>query len=412
MKVLALLQKHGALVISVGLTVMLVAAITAIIAIGASEKRAVSQQVQQTDKRLITVYDRGAYTSFMSNAKTLSEALKENDVAIDPEDTVEPSLDEELVAPEYRVNVYRARPVTVIDGETRVKIVTPFQTADSIAKDAGIALYREDTAEVSRSTDFTGDGAGLQLTIKRSIPFILDLYGRKSEVRTQGKTVKAMLEEKHIVLGERGRVSVDEDTIITAGMEVRVWREGVQTISVDEAIPFGKEIIQDADRYVNYRAVSSQGKPGVRTINYEVEIKDGVEISRKEIARMDMQAPVNQVEVIGIKSFPGALSKAKGAQQFTDSKGVTHRETYYDLPMGVVMTACGQGGYYTVRPSDGAKVDREGYVIIAANYGNYPRCSIVETSMGPGKVYDTGGFAARHPHGFDLATDWTRADGI
>ena len=31
--------------------------------------------------------------------------------------------------------------------------------------------------------------------------------------------------------------------------------------------------------------------------------------------------------------------------------------------------------------------------------------------MGPGKVYDTGGFAARYPHGFDLATDWTNNDG-
>jgi len=27
------------------------------------------------------------------------------------------------------------------------------------------------------------------------------------------------------------------------------------------------------------------------------------------------------------------------------------------------------------------------------------------------KVYDTGGFAATHPDGFDLATDWSRVDG-
>lgn len=105
-----------------------------------------------------------------------------------------------------------------------------------------------------------------------------------------------------------------------------------------------------------------------------------------------------------------ALTKAKGAQLFTDEKGVAHRETYYDLPMQVVMGACGAAGHYTVR-EDGAKVDKDGYVIVAANYGKYPRCSVVETSMGPGKVYDTGGFAKRHPHGFDLATDWTNGDG-
>jgi hypothetical protein len=114
--------------------------------------------------------------------------------------------------------------------------------------------------------------------------------------------------------------------------------------------------------------------------------------------------------VVGIKNLPGALTKSKGAQMWTDSKGVVHRETYYDLDMGRVMQACGQGGYYEVR-FDGMKVDRDGYVIIAANYGKYPRCSITETSVGPAKVYDTGGFAARYPDGFDLATDWSRADG-
>jgi hypothetical protein len=79
--------------------------------------------------------------------------------------------------------------------------------------------------------------------------------------------------------------------------------------------------------------------------------------------------------------------------------------------MGIVIRTCGAGNTYTIR-SDGAKVDQDGYVLIAANLAAYPRCTVVDTSMGPGKVYDTGGFAARHPYGFDLATDWTNGDGI
>lgn len=108
--------------------------------------------------------------------------------------------------------------------------------------------------------------------------------------------------------------------------------------------------------------------------------------------------------------LPNALTKAKGAQIFIDSSGVAHRETYYDLPMNIVIRACGAGGFYTIR-SDGAKIDQDGYVLVAAGFSAYPRCTVVETSMGPGKVYDTGGFALRHPYGFDLATDWTNYDG-
>ncbi len=407
MNPLAFFQKHKVLMISVG--AILLALVGAVITVVVASNYATTPH--DDSKRLITVYDRGIHTVFLSDAKTLGEALEDNDILIDPEDSIEPSLDEELVAPEYQVNVYRARPVMVIDGPVRVKIVTPYQTADRIAKDAGMSLHAEDGAILSRSSEYASDGAGLQLTIKRSVPIVLDLYGRKTDIRTQGATIQELLDEKGIILGDRGRVSLALNTPITSGLEVRVWREGVQTITIDEPILFGVEQIQDADRLIGYKAISTAGKDGIRSINYAVEIKDGVEISRKEIARIDAQLPTKQVEIIGIKSHPNALTKSKGAQYFTDSKGVSHRETYYDLDMSVVMRSCGQGGNYSVR-FDGAKVDAEGYVIIAANYGNYPKCSVVETSMGPGKVYDTGGFAARHPHGFDLATDWSRADGI
>lgn len=365
---------------------------------------------RSTRGRLMTVYDRGERRTFLTDAPTIQQALTKAGVALDARDTVEPSRDEELVAAEYKVNIYRARPVVVVDGLVRTKIVTPYQTAARIAKDANINLSPEDLATVSQSSDLVGDGAGLQLTIKRAVPFSLDLYGRKTEARTQGTTVEAMLKEKSITLGSKNRISVPLDTKLVSGMSVRIWREGKQTISLDEPISFETERVFDADRLIGYKSITTPGKLGLKTVSYEIEIKDGVELSRKEIAQLVMQQPVTQVETLGIKPGPNALTKAKGAQYYTDSNGINHRETYYDLNMSVVMQACGQGGYYTVRP-DGVKVDRAGYVLIAANYGRYPRCSIVETSVGPGRVYDTGGFATRYPDGFDLATDWTNYDG-
>ena len=71
---------------------------------------------------------------------------------------------------------------------------------------------------------------------------------------------------------------------------------------------------------------------------------------------------------------------------------------------------CGDGTY-TVR-DDGVKVDYEGYVLVAANLDRYPLCSVVETSLGLGKVYDTGTFASTNPEQFDIATDWTNRNGV
>ena len=390
--------------------VWLVACALVFAGIGLASQRFAAAQ-DEAVSRLITVYDRGLQSTFLSEEKTVSAALKAADILLDPRDTVEPSRDEPLVASEYHVNIYRARPVVVEDGSTRTKVMTPYQTAGRIAKDANIVIHPEDTATVSRSDDFVGDGAGLRLSISRATVFTFDLYGRTSEARTQEKTVGAMLKQKGIVLGEIDRVSLPLETPMRPGLSLRVWREGRQTITTEQPTDFETEFVYDADRPLGYRAIQVPGVAGIQLITYDVEIKDGKEVSKKEITRQVAKNPSTQKLVIGIKGLENGLTKSKGAHHWTDSKGVTHRETYYDLNMRVVMQSCGQGGAYSVR-FDGMKIDADGYVIIAANYGLYPKCTVVETSAGPGKVYDTGGFAAKHPTGFDLATDWSRADGI
>lgn len=368
-------------------------------------------QAQDGNRRLITVYDRGVTRVFLTSEKTIGAALRSEDIELDAHDTVEPAIKQELVAADYKVNIYRARPVIVVDGAIRVKTVSPYQTAQQIAKDVGITVYDEDVATLTPLTDFVNDGAGLQLMITRATTFNLDFYGNKTTARTQAKTVDGMLKEKNIRIGTNDRISVSGSTAISQGMTIRITREGKQTVSSNEVIPSPSRIVYDADRPIGYRAIQTEGVPGIRSVTYEIEVKEGIEIARTTIASIVTRQPTQQTEAIGIRNDGAGLTQSKGAQYWTDSKGVSHRETYYDLNMKVVMQSCGQGGYYTVRP-DGAKVDADGYIIVAANYGNYPKCSIVETSLGPAKVYDTGGFAARHPTGFDLATDWSNPDGI
>ena len=379
----------------------------AISLVGVSE----AVQAQDTSKHLITLYDRGTTWVFLTREKTLSNALKLENIQLDARDTVEPAVTQELIAPHYNVNIYHARPVVVVDGATRIKTISPYQTAQQIAKDVGITIYDQDMTTLKPLTNFVNDGAGLELTIFRAKTMTLDLYGKTTEIRTQTNTVGDMLKENHIVLGDKGRVSLSVETPVSDGMKVRVWREGIQTVSIDQAIAFQGQLIYDTDQPIGYRVVRTKGLIGNRSITYQVEVKSGIELSRVEIANIITRRPTDQTEVIGLRNDGAGLTKSKGAQFWTDSKGISHRETYYDLNMSVVMQSCGQGGHYSIRP-DGAKVDADGYIIVAGSFVNYPKCSIVETSLGAAKVYDTGGFAARYPYGFDIATDWSNYDGI
>jgi len=263
--------------------------------------------------RLISVHDRGKETVFLSQADTLADAFKEAGIEVDSHDAVEPAIDEKLVASDYQVNIYRARPVTVIDGATRLKVMTPYQTAEQIIADVGIELYPEDVTSLTRSTDIVTDGAGLKLNIDRATSLVLDLYGKKTEVRTQATTVGEMLKEKGITLTENDRSSLDGSTPITSGLEVRIWREGKHTISADEPVAFGTEKIKDADREAGYKAVQTAGVNGQRSVTYEVTIINGVEVSRTEIASIVTTQPQTQVEIIGSK--PKTLAYTGGGSK-------------------------------------------------------------------------------------------------
>lgn len=285
-------------------------------------------QAQAQSGRLITVYDRGVEQAFLSDASTIGAALLEAGFELDPRDAVEPSRDETLVATDYRVNIYRARPVTVVDGVTRQRVMTAYQTPEQIAKDAGITLYEEDDTTLERVDDIIADGAGLQLTIDRATSVKLELFGNRLAVRTQGQTVGELIEEKGIVIGKNDRVEPALNSPIQENSEIRVWREGKQTMTIEEEVPFSTERIYDADRPTNYKEVRTVGVNGLRTVSYEILVENGKEVSRQEIVSIATKQPVTQIEVIGVKTIVTTPTENEAiAWDFFMQQGFTVEQT-------------------------------------------------------------------------------------
>lgn len=251
--------------------------------------------------RMLTIFDRGTEKIILTDQATIGDALREAKISIDSKDVVEPNQAEKLVASDYQVNIYRARPVVIVDGNSRTKVITAYQTAEQIISSAGIKLFDEDKTTIDKSMDVLADGAGLQVIINRATPVNLKLFGKDAEIRTHSQTVGQMLSDKGIELGRDDQVLPDRSTPITAGMSIRVWREGKQIISVDEVIPFQTDQIEDADRPVGYVEVKTIGENGLRSVSYETTFEDGVEVSRTEIASITISEPKKQVELIGIK---------------------------------------------------------------------------------------------------------------
>lgn len=258
-------------------------------------------QALDGEGRIITVHDRGEAVTFLSTGATVEEALADGAISIEQHDVVEPALSEELVGGEYNINVYRARPIVVVDGAVKTKIITAHQSARLIAQEADIALYDEDIVSLERSRNVLATGGSVQAVIDRAVPFSFDLYGTTTEARTQATTVAEMLEEKGVELTDRDRVLPAGSTALQEGMNVRVWREGRQTVTRTEPVQFETQEVRDGDRPVGYREVKTEGVVGSRNVTYEIVIEDGREVSKKEIASLVTKQPTKEVVIVGIK---------------------------------------------------------------------------------------------------------------
>lgn len=257
--------------------------------------------VVAADEHVVTLHDDGVDKGFITKAKTLREAFKGAGIRIDENDRTEPGLDEALVAGSYDVNIYRARPVVVRAGGAETKIITAYRTGRQIAEQAGLTLHDEDKVTLDRSQDVLADGAAEVLTIDYATPFTFVFYGKTIQAYTQAKTVGEMLKSKAITPAANDTLSPAADAALTPGMTIQLWKNGEQTATVDEDVPFETEQVKDADHDKGYKEVKTPGVNGKRTVTYKIVMQNGQEVSRQIVNSVTTKEAVKQVEVIGTK---------------------------------------------------------------------------------------------------------------
>ena len=252
-------------------------------------------------EKVVTIHDGGEQTGLVTSAMTLREVLQQAHVTVNANDITEPALDEPLLASSYEANIYRARPVVIKDGAKSVRIVTAYRTAKQITKQAGLTLNDADIAELKPVTDIATEGAAEMLVIDRATPITFVFYGKVLQTSTRATTVESLLKERKITLSKDDTITPALSGSINAGMTVELWRNGKQMVTVDEEVAFTTRQIKDVNRDAGFKEVQTEGENGKRTVTYEVEMRNGVEIARKETNSIVTEQAVEQVEVIGVK---------------------------------------------------------------------------------------------------------------
>lgn len=263
------------------------------------------------DSHVVRLSIEGQRESVPTRATTVAEFLDRAHITIHAGDVVEPSRDSEILADNFRINVYRARPVTVFDGSTRLRTLSAAQAPRAVAEQAGATLYPEDILKREVSSNMLKDQViGEKIVIDRAVPVALNLYGTPTTVRTHVATVGELLQEKGVVLTKSDTVVPAAHTKLHGNMAVFVTRSGVQVKTVEESIEPPTEYVEDASLSFGATAPRQEGKPGKQQVTYEITLKNGKEVSRKRIQTVRVEEPVKKIIARG-KAFD--INKDKAA---------------------------------------------------------------------------------------------------
>lgn len=257
------------------------------------------QLTSSNSRSVILAYDNQTQV-IPTDAETVGDLLTRLEITLHDGDVVEPAIDTEIVSDNFRVNVYRALPVTIIDGNAKVSSLSAASTARSMLRHSNIDTYVEDILQLEPTSDFITQGAiGQTLTIVRSTPVNLNLYGSQLAMRTQAKTVGQLLQEKAISLADGETVQPSLDAPLNPTEPVFVNRKGLRVETVAATVRAPTEYVDDSSLSFGVTALRQQGADGEKVTVYQINTTSGERTAMQEVVT---RQPVKRILARGTYS--------------------------------------------------------------------------------------------------------------
>jgi uncharacterized protein YabE (DUF348 family) len=255
---------------------------------------------------MVSLYVDGQKRLFATEGTTVGEILDRAGVKLNAHDLVEPDAKTEVPAGQFNINVYRARPVLVIDGGQSHQVRSAYQSPRLLAEDAGLNVYPEDDYKFEVIRDVVANNAiGEKVSVVRAKPFTVTVDGYTRTLRTQAKTVGEALAGAHISLGIKDSVSQPLDAPMVAGAGITITRVSEALATLTETIPRPVKTITDPTLLKGQQSVRTEGADGQKTITYRIHYKNGIETGREQVQLVSQSAPVARVIVEGTKVLFG-----------------------------------------------------------------------------------------------------------
>lgn len=257
-----------------------------------------------------------------------------------------------------------------------VAFETNEQELGKALKAQGVVIGEKDVVEPPLSTSLKGQKQ-LAVSIRRAVPVTVIEAGQEKRVESAAVSVRELLNELNIALGDKDLVSIPLDAPLLPDVQIKVVRRTEQVITAEEEIPFETVTREDASLSLGATAVVQEGEVGKKEVHRRVIMEDGREVSSELIEEKVVKEPVAQIESYGTM---GVVSRGGNEYRYTQELVMT--ATGYTA--GKESNPDGNGLTYT-----GMRAERGVVAVDPRVIPLYTRLYI--EGYGPAIAADTGG---------------------
>ncbi|MEI6478248.1 MAG: G5 domain-containing protein [bacterium] len=227
----------------------------------------------------------------------------------------------------------------------------------------GVKIYPEDKVYAFPEP---GLGLGSHIEVYRAQPVMINDGNSQTLVRSWGATVGDVLKEQNVDIGEKDQVDPSQDAKIAVGdspVVVTITRVAETQLVVKSSVDYETQYKDDATMDKGTQVVEQAGVNGTRAKTYLVRRENGVEVSRKLLDNSITKDPVAKIvrrgtHVVlygtGGASWYGGVP-AMTAAHLTLPKGTRVLVTNLANGKSVVVTIADRGPYVGGRVIDLSK---------------------------------------------------------
>jgi uncharacterized protein YabE (DUF348 family) len=266
-------------------------------------------------KKSVALTLNGEEKEIRTHANTIHDILQDMKIPLQSEDYLYPTGSTE-VTNNMKVVWEPAKQVEIKVGSENKKVWTTAETVKELLADEKIEIGEHDKVNINldeRVTEKT------KVEIVPAFPVKLVDGGNEKAAWSTSTTVADFLKQQGITLAEEDRVEPNLDSTVKVNGVVNVVRVKKVTDVVEEPKEFTVVTRKDSDLSKGKEEVIQDGQQGLIEKKYEVVKENGKEVSRKLVSEKTVKESQDKIVSVGTKVLVAQVSRGSSSSSASSS---------------------------------------------------------------------------------------------